>query len=168
MKKYIIILLAALTLACNPGIAQIKPIKRPKSNNSKTEQTTKQKQSKKQKQSSNATKQQASKAPRPTKNENQDGPTMYDKPIINMKDIKDKVENDYYMAFLDNNGKVVGFDKKNRKYFTIYVGKNDPATKIRINDNNTLLVKTVNSHSILYDLIWGKNIWDRPDKPIDD
>ena len=49
--------------------------------------------------------------------------TQYDKPIINMKEIKEKLENDRYLVFLDTKGSVVGFNKSTRKYFTIYGGK---------------------------------------------
>ena len=78
-------------------------------------------------------------------------PTQYDKPIINMKEIKEKLENDRYLVFLDTKGSVVGFNKSTRKYFTIYAGKNGAASNISLNDNN-VLIKTP-SGSINYDLV---------------
>ena len=79
-------------------------------------------------------------------------PTQYDKPIINMKEIKDKLENDRYLVFLDTTGSVVGFNKSTRKYFTIYAGKNGSASGISFNGDNSVLIKTP-SGSITYDLV---------------
>ena len=82
-------------------------------------------------------------------------PTQYDKPIINMKEIKEKLDNDRYLVFLDTKGSVVGFNKSTRKYFTIYAGKNGAATGISFNGDNSVLIKTPNS-SISYDLVHDK------------
>lgn len=82
-------------------------------------------------------------------------PTQYDKPIINMKEIKDKLENDRYLVFLDTKGSVVGFNKNTRKYFTIYAGKNGSASGISFNGENSVLIKTGNG-SITYDLVNDK------------
>ena len=79
-------------------------------------------------------------------------PTQYDKPIINMKEIKEKLENDRYLVFLDTKGSVVGFNKSTRKYFTIYAGKNGAASGISMNGDNSVLIKTP-SGSINYDLV---------------
>ena len=79
-------------------------------------------------------------------------PTQYDKPIINMKEIKDKLENDRYLVFLDTKGSVVGFNKSSRKYFTIYAGKNGSASGISFSGDNTVLIKT-SGGSITYDLV---------------
>ena len=79
-------------------------------------------------------------------------PTQYDKPIINMKEIKDKLENDRYLVFLDTKGSVVGFNKSTRKYFTIYAGKNGTASGISFNGDNSVLIKTAGG-SITYDLV---------------
>ena len=78
--------------------------------------------------------------------------TQYDKPIINMKEIKDKLENDRYLVFLDNKGSVVGFNKNSRKYFVIYAGKNGPATSISFNGDNNVLIKS-GGGNISYDLV---------------
>ena len=82
-------------------------------------------------------------------------PTQYDKPIINMKEIKDKLENDRYLVFLDTKGSVVGFNKNTRKYFTIYGGKNGAASGISFSGDNNVLIKTSNG-SITYDLVHDK------------
>ena len=82
-------------------------------------------------------------------------PTQYDKPIINMKEIKEKLENDRYLVFLDTKGSVVGFNKNTRKYFTIYAGKNGAASGISMNGDNSVLIKTP-SGSINYDLVNDK------------
>ena len=82
-------------------------------------------------------------------------PTQYDKPIINMKEIKDKLENDRYLVFLDTKGSVVGFNKNTRKYFTIYAGKSGAASGISLNGDNSVLIKTPNG-SITYDLVHDK------------
>ena len=82
-------------------------------------------------------------------------PTQYDKPIINMKEIKDKLENDRYLVFLDTKGSVVGFNKNTRKYFTVYAGKNGAASGISFSGDNTVLIKTSNG-SISYDLVHDK------------
>ena len=82
-------------------------------------------------------------------------PTQYDKPIINMKEIKDKLENDRYLVFLDTKGSVVGFNKNTRKYFTVYAGKNGSASSISFNGDNSVLIKTPNG-SITYDLVHDK------------
>ena len=82
-------------------------------------------------------------------------PTQYDKPIINMKEIKDKLENDRYLVFLDTKGSVVGFNKSSRKYFTIYGGKNGAATGISFNGDNNVLIKTAGGN-ITYDLVHDK------------
>ena len=82
-------------------------------------------------------------------------PTQYDKPIINMKEIKDKLENDRYLVFLDTKGSVVGFNKSSRKYFTIYGGKNGAATGISFNGDNNVLIKTPGGN-ITYDLVHDK------------
>ena len=82
-------------------------------------------------------------------------PTQYDKPIINMKEIKDKLENDRYLVFLDTKGSVVGFNKSTRKYFTVYAGKNGAASGISFNGDNSVLIKTPNG-SITYDLVHDK------------
>ena len=79
-------------------------------------------------------------------------PTQYDKPIINMKEIKEKLENDRYLVFLDTKGSVVGFNKSTRKYFTIYAGKNGAASSISLNGDNSVVIKTPNG-SINYDLV---------------
>ena len=79
-------------------------------------------------------------------------PTQYDKPIINMKEIKEKLENDRYLVFLDTKGSVVGFNKSSRKYFTIYGGKNGAASGISFSGDNNVLIKTGNG-SITYDLV---------------
>ena len=79
-------------------------------------------------------------------------PTQYDKPIINMKEIKEKLENDRYLVFLDTKGSVVGFNKNTRKYFTVYAGKNGAASGISFNGDNSVLIKTA-SGSITYDLV---------------
>ena len=78
--------------------------------------------------------------------------TQYDKPIINMKDIKEKLENDRYLVFLDNKGSVVGFNKSSRKYFMIYAGKNGPASGISFNGDNSILIKNTGG-SLSYDLV---------------
>ena len=82
-------------------------------------------------------------------------PTQYDKPIINMKEIKEKLENDRYLVFLDTKGSVVGFNKNTRKYFTVYAGKNGSASAISFSSDNTVLIKTSNG-SITYDLVHDK------------
>ena len=82
-------------------------------------------------------------------------PTQYDKPIINMKEIKDKLENDRYLVFLDSKGSVVGFNKNTRKYFTVYAGKNGAASSISFSGDNNVLIKTPNG-SITYDLVHDK------------
>ena len=82
-------------------------------------------------------------------------PTQYDKPIINMKEIKKKLDNDRYLVFLDTKGSVVGFNKNTRKYFTIYGGKNGAASDISMNGDNSVLIKT-SSGSITYDLVHDK------------
>ena len=82
-------------------------------------------------------------------------PTQYDKPIINMKEIKEKLENDRYLVFLDTKGSVVGFNKSTRKYFTIYGGKNGAASNISFNGDNNVLIKTSNG-SMTYDLVHDK------------
>lgn len=82
-------------------------------------------------------------------------PTQYDKPIINMKEIKEKLENDRYLVFLDTKGSVVGFNKNTRKYFTIYGGKNGAASSISFSGDNNVLIKTP-SASITYDLVHDK------------
>ena len=82
-------------------------------------------------------------------------PTQYDKPIINMKEIKEKLENDRYLVFLDTKGSVVGFNKSSRKYFTIYGGKNGAASSISFSGDNNVLIKTGNG-SITYDLVHDK------------
>ncbi len=82
-------------------------------------------------------------------------PTQYDKPIINMREIKDKLENDRYLVFLDTKGSVVGFNKNTRKYFTIYSGKNGSASGISFHSDNHVLIKTP-SGSITYDLVHDK------------
>jgi hypothetical protein len=82
-------------------------------------------------------------------------PTQYDKPIINMKEIKEKLENDRYLVFLDTKGSVVGFNKSTRKYFTIYAGKNGSASGISLAGDNNVLIKTPNG-SITYDLVHDK------------
>ncbi len=82
-------------------------------------------------------------------------PTQYDKPIINMKEIKDKIDNGKYLVFLDTKGSVVGFNKNSRKYFTIYGAKNGPASSISFHGDNTVLIKTSNG-SISYDLVHDK------------
>ena len=82
-------------------------------------------------------------------------PTQYDKPIINMKEIKEKLENDRYLVFLDTKGSVVGFNKSSRKYFTIYGGKNGSASSISFTGDNNVLIKTSNG-SITYDLVHDK------------
>ena len=82
-------------------------------------------------------------------------PTQYDKPIINMKEIKDKLENDRYLVFLDTKGSVVGFNKSSRKYFTVYAGKNGAASSISFSGDNNVLIKTPNG-SITYDLVHDK------------
>jgi len=79
-------------------------------------------------------------------------PTQYDKPIINMKEIKDKLENDRYLVFLDTKGSVVGFNKGTRKYFTIYGGKNGSASSISFSGDNSVLIKA-GGHSFTYDLV---------------
>ena len=79
-------------------------------------------------------------------------PTQYDKPIINMKEIKEKLENDRYLVFLDTKGSVVGFNKSTRKYFTVYAGKNGAASGISFSGDNNVLIKTSNG-SITYDLV---------------
>ena len=82
-------------------------------------------------------------------------PTQYDKPIINMKEIKEKLENDRYLVFLDTKGSVVGFNKSSRKYFTIYGGKNGAASGISFSGDNNVLIKTTGG-SITYDLVHDK------------
>ena len=82
-------------------------------------------------------------------------PTQYDKPIINMKEIKEKLENDRYLVFLDTKGSVVGFNKSSRKYFTIYGGKNGAASGISFSGDNNVLIKTAGG-SITYDLVHDK------------
>ena len=82
-------------------------------------------------------------------------PTQYDKPIINMKEIKEKVETDRYLVFLDNNGSVVGFNKNSRKYFVVYAGKSAPATGISHASDNNVIVKTANG-SFTFDLVHDK------------
>ena len=79
-------------------------------------------------------------------------PTQYDKPIINMKEIKEKLENDHYLVFLDTKGSVVGFNKSTRKYFTIYGGKNGAASGISFGGDNHVVIKSPNG-SITYDLV---------------
>ena len=80
-------------------------------------------------------------------------PTQYDKPIINMKEIKEKLENDRYLVFLDKEGSVVGFNKSSRKYFVVYGGKNGAATGISLNGENSVVIKTAGGGSITYDLV---------------
>ena len=80
-------------------------------------------------------------------------PTQYDKPIINMKEIKKKLDSEHYLVFLDTKGSVVGFNKSSRKYFTVYAGKN--ATDISFNGDNNVIIKTP-SGSISYDLVHDK------------
>ena len=82
-------------------------------------------------------------------------PTQYDKPIINMKEIKDKLDNERYLVFLDTKGSVVGFNKSSRKYFTIYAGKNGSASGISLAGDNNVVIKTPNG-SITYDLVHDK------------
>ena len=82
-------------------------------------------------------------------------PTQYDKPIINMKEIKEKLENDRYLVFLDTKGSVVGFNKSTRKYFTIYAGKNGAASSISMGGDNNVVIKTPGG-SITYDLVHDK------------
>ena len=82
-------------------------------------------------------------------------PTQYDKPIINMKEIKVKLENDRYLVFLDTKGSVVGFNKSSRKYFTIYAGKNGAASHISMSGDNNVAIKTPNG-TITYDLVHDK------------
>ena len=82
-------------------------------------------------------------------------PTQYDKPIINMKEIKEKLENDRYLVFLDSKGSVVGFNKNSRKYFTIYGGKNGSASGISFSGDNNVVIKTP-SGNITYDLVHDK------------
>ena len=82
-------------------------------------------------------------------------PTQYDKPIINMKEIKDKLESDRYLVFLDTKGSVVGFNKNTRKYFTVYAGKNGPASSISFSGDNNVLIKTGHG-TITYDLVHDK------------
>ena len=82
-------------------------------------------------------------------------PTQYDKPIINMREIKEKVESDRYLVFLDTKGSVVGFNKSSRKYFTIYSGKNGAATGINLSGGDNVVIKTPNG-SITYDLVHDK------------
>ncbi len=82
-------------------------------------------------------------------------PTQYDKPIINMKEIKDKLDNERYLVFLDTKGSVVGFNKSSRKYFTIYAGKNGAASSISFAGDNNVLIKTPHG-SITYDLVHDK------------
>ena len=82
-------------------------------------------------------------------------PTQYDKPIINMKEIKDKLENDRYLVFLDTKGSVVGFNKSTRKYFTVYAGKNGAASHISLGGDNNVHIKTPNG-TITYDLVHDK------------
>ena len=79
-------------------------------------------------------------------------PTQYDKPIINMKEIKEKLENDRYLVFRDTKGSVVGFNKNTRKYFTIYAGKNGAASGISFSGDNSVLIKT-SGGNITYDLV---------------
>jgi hypothetical protein len=69
-----------------------------------------------------------------------------------MKEIKDKLENDRYLVFLDTKGSVVGFNKSSRKYFTVYAGKNGAASSISFSGDNDVLIKTP-SGSITYDLV---------------
>ena len=82
-------------------------------------------------------------------------PTQYDKPIINMKEIKEKLESDRYLVFLDTKGSVVGFNKSTRKYFTIYAGKNGAASSISMGGDNNVVIKTPGG-SITYDLVHDK------------
>ena len=82
-------------------------------------------------------------------------PTQYDKPIINMKEIKEKLESDRYLVFLDTKGSVVGFNKSTRKYFTIYAGKNGAATSISMGGDNNVVIKTPGGN-ITYDLVHDK------------
>ena len=82
-------------------------------------------------------------------------PTQYDKPIINMKEIKEKLESDRYLVFLDTKGSVVGFNKSTRKYFTIYAGKNGAASSISMGGDNNVVIKTPGGN-ITYDLVHDK------------
>lgn len=78
-------------------------------------------------------------------------PEVYDKPIINMKEIRDKLENDQYLVFLDRNGMIEGFNKSTRKYFIIHTGYIEAATGISFDDKNNILIN-IDSGSITYDL----------------
>ena len=82
-------------------------------------------------------------------------PTQYDKPIISMKEIKEKLESDRYLVFLDTKGSVVGFNKSTRKYFTIYAGKNGAASSISMGGDNNVVIKTPGGN-ITYDLVHDK------------
>ena len=77
-------------------------------------------------------------------------PTMSDKPTINFKDIKTKVENDKYIVFLDNKGMVQGFNKNTRKYFGIYGDTKNPAKSISLSSGK-VNIQTGNG-TISYDL----------------
>lgn len=76
--------------------------------------------------------------------------TVSDKPTINIKDIKTKLENDNYIVFLDNGGSVKGFNKTNRKYFSIYGDTKNPASSISLS-GGSVIIKT-GSGSISYNL----------------
>lgn len=81
-------------------------------------------------------------------------PTQYDKPIFNMKDIKDKIENDRFLVFLvngDKKGAVYGFNKSTRKYFVIHSGKYNAATGISFGSDGSLNIKTTDG-TLNYDL----------------
>lgn len=161
-----------ITFASGIAIGQIKPIKR--GQKPKTEQTKGQKKKQTSKKSSTqnqnhvtnsetakekaiqtAKDKGAEAAQRVADELRNDGdqmtPNQYDHPIINMKEIKDKLENQHYLVFLDTKGTVVGFNKSTRKYFTIYAGSNGPASSITFGGGNNLFIKTCNG-SINYNL----------------
>ena len=84
------------------------------------------------------------------------GPTQYTTAIINVKEIKDKLESNRYLVFLDTKGSVVGFNKNTHMYWHIYFGK---ATDISFDFSSadTLSIKTTEQY-ITYDLNSYKQI----------
>ena len=77
--------------------------------------------------------------------------TQYDKPILNMKEIKDKLENDRFLVFLNKDGSVVGFNKNTRKYFVIHSAKYHTASNISFAEDGSLRIKT-SGGTLKYDL----------------
>jgi len=81
----------------------------------------------------------------------------YDKPIVNMKDIANRLENDKYLVLVGKDGSVYGFTKDSRKYFVIYKpSSGGAATDVRFGGDGNLHVKTAGGSTISYDLANGR------------